>query len=187
MKYCPQCNRQYPDAWITFCTEDGELLREQLSPAEDPNWDPRIRGPQTDVASEQPTQWLPRDPPSPGAWIAPDERAPMANRPWQPPPPPAPLPRPNANAQGQPPGTAVASLVCGIVALMFGWFCFFPVPGILALILGVVALGQLKNSPSQSGRGYAIAGIIMGGINVAFLLLWIVWFIFSLILGVSSG
>src|SRR5687768_12194064 len=70
MKYCPQCNRQYHDG-STFCTDDGSLLREELSPPRDPNWDPRVRGPQTDAASEQPTQWLPRDPPAPGAWVPP--------------------------------------------------------------------------------------------------------------------
>lgn len=182
MKYCPQCNRQYPgDAWITFCTDDGSLLREQISPPADPNWDPRIRVPQTDAASEEKTQWLPRDPPAPGAWIAPDERPPMANKPWQPPPPPMPVFRPNVNSS--PPGLAVASLVAGICSLMFGWFCFFPVLGILALILGLVALGQVNRTPNKAGRGYAIAGIIMGGINLVFLLLWVVWFILAIIFG----
>jgi hypothetical protein len=178
MKYCPQCNRQYPDAWITFCTDDGALLREELTPPHDPNWDPRIRRPQTDVASEQATQWLPRDPPAAGAWIAPDERAPMAERPWQPPPPP---PRPTVQRQQS--GLAVASFVAGIVGLTFGWFCMFPVAGLMAVILALVALGQLRNSPNLSGRGLAIAGLIMGGINLSFLLLWIIWFVLSLVFG----
>jgi hypothetical protein len=181
MKYCPQCNRQYPDAWVTFCTDDGALLREELSPAADPNWDPRIRGPQTDVASEQKTEWLPRDPsaaPAPGAWIAPDERPPMVDRPWQPPPPP---PRPNM--QRPPPGLAIGSFVAGIVGIMFGWFCMFPIPGIVAVILGVIALGQMRNAPNSSGKGLAIAGLIMGGINLAFILLWIVWFILAILFG----
>lgn len=183
MKYCPQCNRQYSDAWITFCQDDGSLLREELSPSRDPNWDPRIRNPQTDVASEQATEWLPPlnspgQPPSPGAWMAPDERPPMVNRPWQPPPPP-----PRANVQGPPPGLAVGSLVAGIVSIMFGWFCMFPVAGIVAIVLGLVALGQMRNSQNSNGRGLAIAGIVMGGINLAFLLLWILWFILSLVFG----
>jgi len=178
MKYCPQCNRQYPDAWITFCTDDGALLQDELSPSGDPNWDPRIRGPQTDVASEQQTQWLPRDPPTARAWIAPDERAPMADRPWQPPPAP---PRPNV--QGQPQGLAVAAFVAGIISLTFGWFCMFPIPGIVAVILGLVALAQINKAPNSSGRGLAIAGVIMGGINLAFLLLWILWFILAMVFG----
>jgi len=178
MKYCPQCNRQYTDAWITFCQDDGSLLREELSPSHDPNWDPRIRTPQTDVASEQQTQGLPRDPPAPGAWIAPDERPPMVDRPWQAPPPPL-----RANVQRPPPGLAVGSLVAGIVSMTFGWFCMFPVPGIVAVILGLVALGQMRNSQNPSGRGLAIAGIILGGINLAFVLLWILWIVLSLVFG----
>jgi hypothetical protein len=178
MKYCPQCNRQYPDTWITFCTDDGSLLREELSPPADPNWDPRIRGPQTDVASEQATRWLPRDPPAAGAWIAPDERAPIVERPWQPPPAP---PRPNV--QSQPPGLAVASFVAGIIGLMFGWFCWMPIPGLVAVILGLVALGQMQKSPNPPGRGLAIAGVIMGGINLAFIFLWILWFILVIAFG----
>ena len=82
MKYCPQCNRQYFEAWLTFCTNDGSLLREDLTPAADPNWDPRIREPKFDEPSEQATQWLPPDPPPGGGWIAPDERAPFANQ-WK--------------------------------------------------------------------------------------------------------
>jgi len=178
MKYCPQCNKQYPDAWSTFCTEDGALLREEITPPADPNWDPRIRGPQTDVASEQPTQWLPKDPPAPGAWIAPDERPPMVDRPWQPPPPP---PRPNP--QSSPPGIAIASFVLGLISVSFGWFCMFPVPGVIAVILGFIALGQLRKTPNSTGRGLAIAGIVLGGINLALILLWILWFILTAVFG----
>ncbi len=178
MKYCPQCNKQYDDAWVTFCTDDGALLREELSPSRDPNWDPRIRGPQTDVASEQATQWLPRDTPGPGGWIAPDERPPMVNKPWQPPAPPR-LPY----TQSSPPGTAIGSLVTGLISLTFGWFCLFPVLGVVAVVLGFVALGQMRTAPSSAGRVLALIGIVTGGINVAFMLLWIVWFFLSLLFG----
>ena len=43
MKYCPQCNRQFTEPWITFCSDDGTLLIEDLSPPVDPNWNPKIR------------------------------------------------------------------------------------------------------------------------------------------------
>jgi hypothetical protein len=59
----------------------------------------------------------------------------------------------------------------------------FPVAGLMAVILALVALGQLRNSPNLSGRGLAIAGLIMGGINLSFLLLWIIWFVLSLVFG----
>jgi len=168
MKYCPQCNRQYHDG-STFCTDDGSLLREELSPPRDPNWDPRIRGPQTDAASEQPTQWLPRDPPAPGAWVPPDERAPMTG-PWQPPPAPAPV---RSNAKLPPTGLATASFVCGGIAVLFGMFCPMPIPGLLAVIFGLIALSQYREMPDRPGRGFAVAGIVMGAINLAIIVLLI--------------
>src|SRR4026208_1808766 len=67
MKYCPQCNRQYNEVWLTFCSDDGSLLIEELSPPVDPNWDPKIREPKVTTASEQETQWLARDAPLPRA------------------------------------------------------------------------------------------------------------------------
>src|SRR5512145_1580706 len=85
MKYCPQCKRKFTESWLSFCSDDGTPLIQELSPPADPNWDPKIREPRVKDPSEQETQWLPREPPAPGAWIAPDERAPMRPGPWQPP------------------------------------------------------------------------------------------------------
>ena len=181
MKYCPQCNRQYSEAWLTFCTDDGSLLREDLSPPADPNWDPRIRETKFDDPSEKATQWLPpQERPVAGGWVAPDERAPMANRPWQPPPPPASMPV-NVNAQPHP--MAIASLICGIIAVVFGLICTFPLPGLLAVIFGFVATTQLRHTPQRPGKGMAIAGIIMGAVNLMFFVFWILWFVFSLAFG----
>lgn len=178
MKYCPECQKNYPEVWLTFCTEDGTLLREELSPPADPNWDPRIRGPQYADPSEQATQWLPRDTPAAGGWVAPDERAPITG-PWQPPPPP--LARPNV----KPPqaGMAVASFALGLCSLMMSLFCLPPVLGILAIIFGFAALSKLKNTPELTGRGFAIAGIAMGGIHVAIFILWLLWLVLAIAFG----
>ena len=183
MKYCPQCNTQYTEAWLTFCTQDGSLLREDLTPPTDPNWDPRIRPTTYDDPSEQSTQWLPRDPserdPSPGGWMAPSERGPV-DRPWQPP---APPDQPHARPSPPPPGVAIASFIVGIVGVMMGLACAVPIPGIIAIILGFVALNQLKKNPHSTGRGLAIAGIVMGAVNLAFFVFGILWFVLSLIFG----
>ena len=66
--------------------------------------------------------------------------------------------------------TAIAGL------LMAG--CFGPIPGIVALVLGLVALSQIKKSPEKfGGKSYATAGVIIGGITILFyvviLLFWI--------------
>jgi len=63
-------------------------------------------------------------------------------------------------------GMAIASLVLGI--LWLDW-----IGSALALIFGYVALGQIKRR-QQKGRGLAIAGITLGWIGVALLVLVIV-------------
>ena len=175
MKYCPQCNRQYTEPWLTFCSDDGTLLIEALSPPVDPNWNPVIREPQVDSRSEQETQWLPRQPPMAGGWVAPDERPPMTPV-WQPPPPPPqPLARPSQ-------GLAVASMVTGILGLVLG--CFGPLPGIAAIVLGSFALSQIKKSPlTTSGKPLAIVGIVTGSLTLAFYGLILLWAILAGALG----
>jgi hypothetical protein len=75
-------------------------------------------------------------------------------------------------APGAPPrstnGLAIASLVLGIV-----WVYW--IGSILALIFGYVAKGQIDNSGgTQGGRGMAIAGIVLGWVGIAVLLIGIV-------------
>jgi hypothetical protein len=176
MKYCPQCNRQYTETWITLSSDDASLLIEELSPPVDPNWDPVIREPKVTTASEQETQWLPQDPPMPPAWVAPDERPPMMSPVWQPPPPP---PRPRAQQSST---LAVASMVTGILGLVMG--CLGPIPGIAAVVLGWMALQQIKKSPwTTSGKPMAIIGLVTGGLTVAIYGLFILWMILMAVLG----
>lgn len=69
-------------------------------------------------------------------------------------------------ARGKPPvnGFAVASLVLGLVGLGVG--------SILALIFGYKAMDTIdKSDGGQSGRGIAIAGIVLGWIQVVALIL----------------
>jgi hypothetical protein len=173
MKYCPQCKRQYSESWLAFCADDGTPLIEDLSPPLDPNWDPKIREPKVDTASEQETQWLPRQPPMPGGWVAPDERPPMSPGPWQPPPPPL---RPKQQPSQ---GLALASMITGILGILTGG-CFGPIPGVIALVLGFTALSQIKKSPDKvGGKPFATAGVIIGAISVAFYTLLLLWFLLA--------
>jgi Domain of unknown function (DUF4190) len=175
MKYCPECNKQFTDTWITFCSEDGTLLIDELSPPVDPNWDPKIREPKFDSPSEQATQWLPRQPPVPGGWVAPDERPPMRPA-WQPPPPPPAFMRSPSQ------GLAIASMITGVLGLLVG--CFGPLPGIAALILGMVALSQMKKSPNTTaGKPLAIIGIVTGSLSILFYVVLFIWFILALAFG----
>lgn len=101
------------------------------------------------------------------------------------PPPAAPTPPPAPPSYGQQTtgygtqtgpktnGLAIASLVLGIAGLVF-YAC--GVGSILALVFGYMARGQIDRDPqNQGGRGMAIAGIIMGWIGIAILVIfWVV-------------
>ncbi len=79
-----------------------------------------------------------------------------SNTPFQPP----------GAAQGQNTTLAVISLVCGILGL-----CCGPL-GIAALITGWMAKNKVDQNPMEfGGRGMALAGMILGGISVALMIL----------------
>ncbi|MCE7893716.1 MAG: DUF4190 domain-containing protein [Sorangiineae bacterium PRO1] len=64
---------------------------------------------------------------------------------------------------------AVLALVCGIL------MCLGPLTGIPAIIAGIIARGAVKKDPDNvGGGGLAIAGIILGVLN---LLGWAVYFV----------
>jgi hypothetical protein len=66
-------------------------------------------------------------------------------------------------------GFSIASLVLGIV-----WV--FGLGAILAVIFGFVARKQIRESGGrQNGSGMALAGIILGLVGIAGLILWIVF------------
>jgi hypothetical protein len=69
-------------------------------------------------------------------------------------------------------GLAIASLVLGILWL-------FWVGSLAALILGLVALKQIKNR-NQGGRGIAIAGVILS-------VLWLLGFVIAVIVAAANG
>lgn len=78
-------------------------------------------------------------------------------------------PTPSWNASFAPPprqnGLALASMITSLAGTMF---CL--VPGIIGLILGIVALGQISRDGS-TGRGFAITGIVVGAISLFFIAL----------------
>ena len=173
MKYCPLCKRRFDQTWLSFCSDDGTPLIQELTPPADPNWNPKIRETKVETPDEQQTQWLPREPPLPGAWIAPDERPPMNPPVWQsPPPPPAYLPGTKRSES-----LALASMITAITGLLLAG-CFGPIPGIVAVVLGITAQSQIKKSPDKyGGKPYATAGIIIGALSIAFYALMLLWII----------
>ena len=69
----------------------------------------------------------------------------------------------------EPKGLSIASLCCGIAALV--GFGFFLLPQIAAVILGHMALTR-----EPAGRGMAIAGLVLGYVGIAITILVIVIF-----------
>lgn len=73
-------------------------------------------------------------------------------------------------------------MITAIAGLMLAG-CFGPIPGIAALVLGLVALAQIKKSPEKfGGKPFATAGVIIGGITVLFYALFLLWLILSAVL-----
>lgn len=63
---------------------------------------------------------------------------------------------------------AIASLCCGIGQIVLGLLA-----GIPALILGIIALGQIRTR-GERGRGMAIAGIVLSSIGIALFILVVI-------------
>jgi hypothetical protein len=61
-------------------------------------------------------------------------------------------------------GVATASMIFGILGVLGGW-CMLGVPCIIAVICGHAGLSQTKDG-ARSGRGQAVAGLIMGYVVV---------------------
>lgn len=80
-------------------------------------------------------------------------------------------PRPVGSSAGRN-GLAVASLVLGIISIPM---CFLFIPGVLAVVFGIVALSQIGGNPGQAGRGQAIAGLVLGIISLLFIVLAVVF------------
>ena len=89
------------------------------------------------------------------------------------PPPPPPLPGPGPeyaypafyplSARGRrTSGLAVASMVLGIV-----WVYW--IGSLLAVVFGHIALAQMKRDPGFTGRGMAVAGLVLGYVGLALL------------------
>lgn len=70
--------------------------------------------------------------------------------------------RPRSNSM------ATGSLVSALVAFPAMFFCFAgALIAPVSVVLGVIALGQLKDRPYESGEGQAWSGIILGGLLTA--------------------
>ncbi|MBE7701861.1 DUF4190 domain-containing protein [Oerskovia sp. Sa1BUA8] len=77
---------------------------------------------------------------------------------------------PSWNASFAPPprqnGLALASMITSLAGIAF---CL--VPGVVGLVLGIVALQQISRD-GTTGRGFAITGVTVGAVSTLFIALW---------------
>ena len=149
MKRCPSCNQTFDEEWLSFCTQDGTTLIEDAASEPPPTI---LSTPPVVPTLEQANLNLPA-----AAYGAPVSHyaGPSIQPEWKPPPPPS---------YAQPSnGLALASMIVGIASLL----CFGPLPAIVAIVLGLSALSQMKKNPDRAGgRSQAWGGIITGGVGL---------------------
>jgi len=167
MKRCPTCNQTFEEEWLSFCTQDGTTLIDDAVSASEPR--PTTASAQPDApAWSTPSADLP---PSSPEWRPPQRAVPE----WQPPPPPA-------YFQPQSKSLATAAMILGIISVTVGWLCFGPIPGIAAIILGGVALSQIKKTPERvGGKQMAWIGVITGSVTVLLYIGIMIFYVFVIV------
>lgn len=185
MKHCPTCKTNFTDDDLGFCTDDGTVLLAGDVPLAGDAQETRVfpEPPATAVMPPpRPTDYglgspSPGPPQSPEPYRWSTEAPPPV---WTPPPPPPIYPR----TQQQQQTVAVVSLVLGIASVTFGWLCGGFILGIAALILGFIALSQIKKNPSRyGGKPLAIGGMVTGGIAFVIHLIILAFWIVMMVIG----
>jgi Domain of unknown function (DUF4190) len=81
-------------------------------------------------------------------------------------------------------GKATAALWTGVGALVLTFCCGAGILGLLPIVLGVKARGEIRQTGGQQGGdGMAVAGIVMGGIAVVLSIA----FIALIVIGLTTG
>lgn len=79
-------------------------------------------------------------------------------------------------------GMAVASLIFGIL----GWVLLPLLAPLLAVVFGHIARGQIRNT-GERGGGMAVAGLVLGYVNLAFALIGILIVIVVVIIAAAAA
>ena len=74
--------------------------------------------------------------------------------------------------------------IWSFVMSLCGLLCCGLLLGIPAVICGHLALSNIRSKPYLQGKGFAIAGLIIGYISIAF---WILYLAFFVVVGVVEG
>jgi len=80
-------------------------------------------------------------------------------------------------------GMATASLICGIAGIFIN---LLGIPSLLAIIFGIISLVKISRNPNLKGKGFAIAGIILGVVGIILMIFLIIFVILSYYAGISA-
>ena len=198
MKHCPTCNRNFVDESLGFCTDDGTVLLSGTGPESAEAQETRLFSDPPATAFMPPPRQTNNDlgqgisQPSPNSFPTPP--GPTAPEPyrwaseapppvWTPPPPPAPAYPIRQQSQPQQ-NLAILSLVFGVCSITLGWICGGLILALVAVVLGFVALTQIKKNPLRhGGKPMAIGGMVTGGIMLLFQLAMLAFMIIALAFG----
>ena len=73
-------------------------------------------------------------------------------------------------------------MILGIISVTVGWLCFGPIPGIASIILGAVALSQIKKTPELvGGKQMAWVGVITGSVTVLLYIGIMIFYVFIIV------
>ena len=157
MKQCPRCKQTYSDDALNFCLEDGEMLTAFTT--EPPPTRYADDTPPTVLLNEarvtNPTNWPATPPAAPPARWQPQQL--NANQPFGSP----------APSRSKDQTLPTISLILGVLSLAlvccFGGFWL----GVPAAIVGYLGMRNADSDPTHySGRGMAIAGMVLGVVSL---------------------
>ena len=157
MKVCPNCQQKYTDDNLNFCLNDGGVLT-----AFD-DAPPTVMMNQARVTNDN---WSThQDPFAPQSWQSQPLQTQQSNAPFQPAGQNMPFAAPNYSGGGDQTMPIIA-LVLGILSLLlvccYGGFYF----GLAAIIIGFIGMNNANKNPQvYSGKGLALAGLILGGVS----------------------
>ena len=175
MKRCPRCNKTFDEDWLSFCTQDGTtLVEDDAAPAQLAATIMAPPEPEPSKTDEEATWNFRANEATPVAQTTPKPEIKASE--WQPPPPPNYAHPENKNL-------ATASMIVGILSMA----CLGPVPAIVAIVLGAVALSQIKKNPGRvGGRQSAIVGIVTGSLGLVIYGGIIIFYIVLVIVGSAA-
>jgi hypothetical protein len=171
MKRCPSCNQTFEEDWLSFCTKDGTTLIDDQGATSEP-LPATVSPPPVATPIDQTVRNLASVEPLGGPQVP----APQPALAWQPPPPPSYL-------QPQSRSLATSSMILGIASI----FCLGPILALVAIILGAMALSQIKKNPEATGgRQQAVTGIVTGSVSLVIHAGLLIFYILMFVLAAAN-